>query len=55
MGGALIVKEELKGGVIDLLVHDHGLKHRPLTDDKLDHPVYQHQQLDVSGDHYTHQ
>ena len=36
-----VLKEELEHPIVDLSVHDHGLEHGPLPDDKLHHPVDQ--------------
>ena len=45
----------LEERVVHLSVHYHGLKHWPLSDDKLDHSVDDSQQLKISGNHYLHQ
>ena len=37
----------LVGGIVQLPVHDHRLKHRPLTDDKLDHAMNNLEQLQI--------
>ena len=36
-----LIPSSLEQGVVNLLVHDHGLKHGSLSDHKLNHPVNQ--------------
>ncbi len=54
MLGALVFEEEPEYSVVDFSVHDHGLEHGALPNDKLDHTVDETQLGSIYGDHYRH-
>ncbi len=54
MFGRLIVEEKSEDTIVDFSVHDHGLEHRTLPDDELDHPIDQTQLGSVDGNAHRH-